>query len=449
MKFFGRKDEIRTLQRQLELCEKRKCARMAVVTGRRRVGKTKLILKALEGRKVPFAYCFVPRVTSEGQLSAHIIAMLSEQLAIRFPPTLTSLAETVGYVLELSKTRPMVLVIDECQEIDGFAPAFWSQLQKVWDLGKNEARLLLVMSGSLQSSLERIFGSRSEPLYGRCDVLMTLQPFSTSLMREIFLHESSNAEAADFLMLYAVTGGVARYVEYFADNEAMTCEAMLRLIFSNDGSWFRSEGNAMLANEFRVSSSIYLEILQKIASGSTKRSEIQDKIAQDVSAYIKRLEELFGIVQRVSPLLGENRSRQIRYRIADPYFRFWLRFISTAQMQALAEAGQWERMMGLTKAGLPTFLGRSLEHWFVRSTLESGQWDQVGSWWDRKGQNEIDLIAIDREAKRLLIGEVKTNPQKLDETKLRGKVQVFLQEQKLSDYSVELRGFSVQDIFGA
>lgn len=166
-------------------------------------------------------------------------------------------------------------------------------------------------------------------------------------------------------------------------------------------------------------------------------------------AYIKRLEELFGIVQRVSPLLGENRSRQIRYRIADPYFRFWLRFISTAQMQALAEAGQWERMIGLTKAGLPTFLGRSLEHWFVRSTLESGQWDQVGSWWDRKGQNEIDLIAIDREAKRLLIGEVKTNPQKLDETKLRGKAQVFLQEQKLSDYSVELRAFSVQDMFGA
>ena len=95
MKFFGRKDEIRTLQRQLELCEKRKCARMAVVTGRRRVGKTKLILKALEGRKVPFAYCFVPRVISEAQLSAQIIAMLSEQLAIKFPPALTSLAETV------------------------------------------------------------------------------------------------------------------------------------------------------------------------------------------------------------------------------------------------------------------------------------------------------------------------------------------------------------------
>jgi len=48
-----------------------------------------------------------------------------------------------------------------------------------------------------------------------------------------------------------------------------------------------------------------------------------------------------------------------------------------------------------------------------------------------------------------LLGEVKTNPQKLDETKLRGKAQVFLQEQKLSDYSVELRAFSVQDMFGA
>ena len=82
------------------------------------------------------------------------------------------------------------------------------------------------MSGSLQSSLDRIFGSRSEPLYVRCDVLMTLQPFSTETMKEVFAIESGNAGLEDFLFLYALTGGVAWYVEYFVDNEAMTRKAM-------------------------------------------------------------------------------------------------------------------------------------------------------------------------------------------------------------------------------
>ncbi len=94
----------------------------------------------------------------------------------------------------------------------------------------NGAKLLLVMSGSLQSSLERISGNRSEPLYGRCDVLMTLQPFSTETMKEVFALEGGDAGPGDFLLLYAFIGGVARYVEYFVDNEVMTRKAMFSLL---------------------------------------------------------------------------------------------------------------------------------------------------------------------------------------------------------------------------
>ena len=185
---------------------------------------------------------------------------------VKFPPTLTTLAEAVTYLLELSRARPMALIIDECQDLEGIAPNFWSQLQKVWGLGKNGAKLLLVMSSSLPSRLERIFGNRSEPLYGRNDVLMTLQPFSTETMRDVFALEGGDAGPCDFLLLYALTGGVARYVEYFVDNEAMTGKAMLQLVFSTEGGWFCSEGDLMLADDFRVSSFVYLEILQKIVN---------------------------------------------------------------------------------------------------------------------------------------------------------------------------------------
>lgn len=78
MRFFGQQEGISALQRQLELCEKRVCARMVVVTGRRRVGKTTLILKALENRNATFVYCFVPRIASERDLAGLIAASLTE-----------------------------------------------------------------------------------------------------------------------------------------------------------------------------------------------------------------------------------------------------------------------------------------------------------------------------------------------------------------------------------
>lgn len=64
--------------------------------------------------------------------------------------------------------------------------------------------------------------------------------------------------------------------------------------------------------------------------------------------------------------MKENQTRQVRYRIADPYFRFWLRVVSTVQMQALAEAGMWPRMITFAEAALPTFWGHTLKQWFVR-----------------------------------------------------------------------------------
>lgn len=85
----------------------------------------------------PFVYCFVPRIASERDLAGLIAASLSWQLVVKFPPTLTTFAEAVAYLLEFSKARPMVLVVDECQDLEGIAPNFWSQLQKVWGLGKN------------------------------------------------------------------------------------------------------------------------------------------------------------------------------------------------------------------------------------------------------------------------------------------------------------------------
>lgn len=88
-------------------------------------------------------------------------------------------------------------------------PDFWAQLQRTWALGKDGAQALLILSGSVQTAVERIFGSRNEPLFGRSDQMMIVQPFTTSLIGQIYSDAKPSVFVSkDLLLFYALTGGV-------------------------------------------------------------------------------------------------------------------------------------------------------------------------------------------------------------------------------------------------
>ena len=110
-------------------------------------------------------------------------------------------------------------------------------------------------------------------------------------------------------------------------------------------------------------------------------------------------------------------------------------------------SNRWEEVQTKVRNALPDFLGRTLEDWFRRSAIEDGPWFDVGGWWDRKGENEIDLVAADSSEKRLLFGEVKLNPKKYNEVKLRMKATRFLEANpRFADWSQEFRGLSPEDM---
>ena len=89
-----------------------------------------------------------------------------------FLPDISKLSELVEFCMQLSGTTSLILIFDECQELDYAAPKFWSELQNVWDKNKNESRLLLIMSGSIISAIKQIFSAANDPLYGRTDLLL-------------------------------------------------------------------------------------------------------------------------------------------------------------------------------------------------------------------------------------------------------------------------------------
>lgn len=129
MKFYGRDQEIAALTNELRLAET--SSRLAVITGRRRVGKTRLILKVAEESGRPMLYFLCRRRYAEAELAQIWLDEVRETFGLSEEdgPRRLKLAEIVRFVMKLSREKPCVMILDECQELDYAAPAFWADLQ--------------------------------------------------------------------------------------------------------------------------------------------------------------------------------------------------------------------------------------------------------------------------------------------------------------------------------
>ncbi|MBQ5766610.1 MAG: AAA family ATPase, partial [Burkholderiaceae bacterium] len=141
----------------MSLVEKTKKSRMLVVTGRRRVGKTSLLLHTCQQDSVPCLYFFVTKYALEEQLAQRWLTEIGDKLQLKYLPPLKRLIDVLEFVLDYSKQQRLNVIIDECQEIDRFRPAFWSELQRLWDLEKEGSQTLLALSGSIASAMRHIF----------------------------------------------------------------------------------------------------------------------------------------------------------------------------------------------------------------------------------------------------------------------------------------------------
>ena len=451
MRFYGREEELRTLRGQTRLAIKHRTARMAVVTGRRRVGKTALIEEAFGASNmqatVPYAYCFVSHHLEEQDFCHALIGCVAKTLNIAYPPMLDRADDAFGYLLDLARNTPYVLAIDECQEAERRVQHFWAKLQNAWDRGKAGSQLVLVLISSSRTALKRACGEHNAPLFGRADLFFKLQPFSTREMQSICKAECPTATLSDLLLFYAATGGVARYVDHFASQDALRQDALLGSIFSATGSWFLAEGQMVTGSELQRKSPVYTKILHLLAAGTTKRNELQDRIKTDISPYIQRLETDHRLIERVEPILNSKAARSPRFALRDPYLRFWYAFVDRELPKSHLERGRYAQARAYAEAGLPVFLGRTLEDWFLQRYKENPAWIHVGRWWDRKGENEIDVVAIDPTAQRAEFVEVNMNREQYDEFALRQKVSAFLAvHAEYRSFELSVRGLSIDNM---
>lgn len=437
MRFYDRDSEISILKEN-ELQSKRNAV-FTVLMGRKRVGKTTLITTAL--KDYDYAYLFVSK-DSEAVLCQKFQQTLEEQLGIRVYGTISHFRDLFEIIMKESLNRHFTIIFDEFQTLYKVNPAIFSEIQDLWDRYHRESHLYLITSGSIQSLMKRIFENEHEPLYGRPTSKLTLKPFAISVIKQIFRDHCPDYKNEDLLCLYMITGGVAKYVELLMDAGCYTKEKMLNYVCRQD-SYFLSEGRDIMNQEFSDESATYFSILQLMAGGLTTRSDIDGAMQKDMGVYLQNLEKNFLMVNRLKPLLAKPSSKVTSYEISDQFLRFWFRFVWP--YQSLVERGQLSLLRQNMGQHYEQFTGRTLEQYFQARTMETGQYTLVGNWWDRKGENEMDMIALNEFNHTGVVAEIKRNPRKISLAALQEKVNM-LPQKTFGEYTLSLQGLSIEDM---
>ena len=439
MRFFDRQFEIRKLQRIEELSKE--VSQFTVVSGRRRIGKTALIRKAYED--LPLVYLFVARKT-ESDLCESFVDSIKEALNVPVLGKVSRFIDIFRFLMEIAKTQHITVMIDEFQEFYKINPSVFSEMQDVWDRNKADAKINLVVCGSMNSLLNKIFRDKKEPLYGRQTDMIKVRAFAPSVLKEIMAEYNSQYSKEDLLALYLLTGGVAKYVELFVDRRILTKDDMIDAFFEKD-SYFLTEGKSMLIEEFGKEYGTYFSILSLIAQGHNTRSDIENILGIEIGGYIKKLVDDYELITKRQPLFENAVNKNVRYALEDNFLKFWFRFVF--RYEYMLEAGANAKLKNLVNADYEAYSGRILEAYFRESLIEQGLFTRIGYWHSRNGQNEIDIIGQDESAKKAVFYEVKRQKDNIDIAVLKEKAQAFLTAtHEFKKYDIEYVGVSMEDM---
>ena len=436
MRFYNREEELKILAKNREQSANQSV--MTTLIGRRRTGKTSLLLKSVEGTR--HLYLYVSK-DNEQMLCKKFQEQATATLGVQIFGQTSSFGELFEQLMRYGIDNNYTLIIDEFQNFLSINKSIPSSIQDVWDRYKDRARVNLILCGSIYSMMKRIFENGDEPLYGRRDSNMRLLPFSISTLKQILADHNPNYVAEDLLCLYMLTGGVAKYVALLMDAKATTKDKMLRCALAPD-SPFLSEGTELLVSEFGRDYGTYFSILQLIAGGMTTQSEIDSIIGKNTGAYLNNLHVDYTFISKNTPILSKPGARNIKWQIDDPFLRFWFRFVYP--YQGLIESNRTELLVQYVSDNYAQYTGKTLERLFHERMWQSGQYTRIGNWWDKKGEQEIDMVALNEFDKTCVIAEIKRNPKKLSLSNLETKAATLSSE--IKEYSIKYQLLSLEDI---
>ena len=388
--FRGRRTELETLRTAAD----ERGSGLIPVYGRRRVGKTELIIKFLQDRPGVF------HVGKQAPAGAQIRDFLEAAARALDEPLLAQLAPRdweAALRTVVDRWRgpdKLVLALDEFQWTVEASPDLPSTLQKLWDLDwSRRGDVLLLLSGSYVGFMEReVLGSRS-PLFGRRTGQLHLQPFSYREAREFHpgwaLPEAARA--------WFVCGGIPAYLKLFRPDRSVAWSIRHRILDA-DGALFR-EADFLLREELRDVAN-YHAVLMALAEGSRAAAQVArtSGVPQgSVSYYLDQLVSL-GYVARRYPLDGSRPARRhVRFVLAAPLLLFWFRFVfpQLSVVRRLGADASWEALVAPSfeawcGARFEALCREALPDLWQAEGITSGR--DVGEYWSKELQ--VDVVGL-------------------------------------------------------
>lgn len=438
MKFYDREKELEILQTNWEQTTDR--GRLTVLIGRRRIGKTTVLRKSADDAGQPMLYFYVSK-DNEKVLTGKFQDAAEQALGLQIFGRLETFAQFFEQVLKYGLQHHFTLVFDEFQNFIKVNPAIPGHIQDLWDRYHEDVKVNMVACGSIYNMMHKLFDNEDEPLYGRQDCRMNMLPFRISVLKQILHDHNPQYTSEDLLCLYMLTGGVAKYVAWLMNAKVTTKAKMLRWV-TQAGSPYLTEGTELIMSEFGKDYTNYLSILQLVAAGMTKQSEIDGALGKNTGAFLDNLETEYSYLHHKQPMFSKPNGRNSRWQLDDCFLRFWFRFI--LRNQALVEMERNDLLLEIVERDYERYSGLVLEQYFRQKWMEEERVTVVGNYWDRNGLNEIDMIALNDIDKTAVVAEIKRQRKKFNPNELADKVSAI--EKDLAKYDVKQIGLSMEDM---
>jgi len=399
---------------ELEAAWQVRGAQLLTLWGRRRVGKSTLLARFAQGKRALYLYgTRLPERDILAALSLQV-ADLFDDAYLRAAP-FPSWSAALAYLADRTRSERLLVVLDEFSYLCDASPGLDTLVQRWWDEVHGRSNLMLVVASSGFSFMEGMTGARG-PLHGRRTGQVEVHPFDYLDAARFF----AELGPIDRVRAYTCFGGLPAYLGHWQSGCGLA-ENVQQAILSPGRFLFR-EGEELLRTEFHQEA-LYAAILRAIAAGQERPSDIARAVgrssADEIFDHLRRLQEL-RFVQREVPVTEWERSRSQRvlYRLADPYLRFWYRYVLPYQsfLQLGRGAWIWEREITPT---LDEFIARTSweevcrQHLWRRLALDRlpVAFSHLGRWWDNRA--EIDAVGL-WNGRVVLVGECKWTSEPMD-----------------------------------
>lgn len=403
--FIGRKAELATLEETF----RKPGFQMTVIYGRRRIGKSTLIRKFLEGKKG--SYYMANQMPLEANVREWSTQFVEDVVPELEGVTFDNLSQYFKFIGKQCEDEKLVVALDEIPYIAEEDSSFLSTFQRGIDTILADKNVYVIICGSAVSFMEKEILSEKSPLFGRRSNQIFLKPFSYWDAAKFVPRYTCEEKA----IVYGVTGGVAKYLTLFDD--AVSLDENLSKQFFHSAGYLYEEPTNLLTQEFR-NIAMYNTVIDACASGASRANEIANKahLSSASLSYILKNLTTIGVMSRVEPITDEKNRKKCIYEISDGMYKFWYQFVPAGR--AAIEMGRgdiyYEKNV---KPRIHQYMGHVFEKMCRDYILIQGLEGnlscvptQVGGWWgadhDRR-QTDIDVVAIDTMNNMAILGECK------------------------------------------